>query len=62
MAELPFDLIEKYEEIFESGFPTIPLAWGRSRAELEKIINDCIKQGKDVYELGYVKADESVDY
>lgn len=48
----------KYAEIFEDGFPTVPLAWGRTDEELIAIIDECIDKGNDVYELGYVKEDE----
>lgn len=56
MCELQ-DLIDKYDDVFPDGFPTIPLARGRSKEEVAEIIDNCIKQGKDVYELGYLEND-----
>jgi hypothetical protein len=47
--------MKEYTKRFNDGFPTIPLAWSRSDAELIKIIDECLAKGKDVYELGYVE-------
>ncbi len=47
--------MDKYADAFDDGFPTIPLAWGRSDAEVIAIIKECIEKGKDVYALGYVE-------
>lgn len=54
--------IMEYAERFGEGFPMIPLAWGRSDAEVIAIIDECLKKGKDVYELGYVKDEDDFDY
>ena len=47
-----------YSETFGDCFPTIPLAWSRKREEIIEMINNCIKQKKDVRQLGYYKEPE----
>ena len=61
MSELDKKMIE-YGKKFNDGFPMIPLGWGKSEDELIEIINECLKKGKDVYELGYVKDDMDLMY
>lgn len=50
--------VEMYNKKFEEGFPTFQLA-GKTKEEICEIIDDCIKQSKDVYELGYLVEDEA---
>lgn len=52
------ELLERYAEVFGDGFPTIPLAWGRSDDELAEIVQECLDKGKDAYELGLVEEGE----
>ena len=54
--------LAEYKKAFRDGFPTIPLAWGRTDAEVIAIIDECLKKKKDVYQLGYVKEGEGVVY
>lgn len=54
--------LEEYRTMFKEGFPMIPLKWGRTDEQVIEIINRCIKEGKDVYELGYVIIDDDVMY
>ena len=54
--------MKEYTERFDDGFPMIPLKWGRSDKEVVAIIDRCLKEGKDVYELGYLKDDPDIDY
>lgn len=56
------DLLEKYYEKFGESVPMIPVAWGRTEKELCEIIEKCLKEGKDVYQLGYAKEDKDVLY
>ncbi len=51
-------VLKQYNEMFEGGFPTIPLALSRSEDEIIEIINRCISEKKDVYDLGYLSIDE----
>ena len=54
--------LAEYKKAFADGFPTIPLAWGRTDNEVIAIIDECLKKKKDVYQLGYVKEGEGVVY
>lgn len=50
--------IELYEKKFNTSFPTIPLLWGnRSDEEVIEMIDKCIAENKDVYEMGYLSLD-----
>lgn len=48
------DYLNAYSERFGDGFPMIPLGWGRTDAEIIKIISKCLKLNEDVYEMGIV--------
>lgn len=61
MTELDKKMIE-YAERFDEGFPAIPLCWGRTDEEVIEIINKCLEEGKDAYEMGYVEDDGDVLY
>lgn len=50
--------MQEYSETFDDGFPMIPLGWGRSDEEIIALIDECIRDNKDVYEKGLVKDDE----
>lgn len=54
--------LKDYYEMFNDSFPMMPLAWGRSEKEVVAIIDECLKKGKDVYQLGYVTDDDDVYY
>lgn len=45
----------KYAKKFGEGFPMIPLAWGRTEDETEKLVDKCIDEEKTAYQLGLVK-------
>ena len=47
--------LERYSEVFGEGFPMIPVAWGRSDEEVEKLVDNCLDKRKTAYELGYLK-------
>ena len=61
MTDLDNRLIE-YTERFGEGFPTVPLAWGRSDADVVEIIANCLTAGKNVYDMGYLTLDPDVKY
>ncbi|MCI1654976.1 MAG: hypothetical protein LKI32_07250 [Lachnospiraceae bacterium] len=44
--------IKEYDERFD-GFPTIAFS-SYTDSEVIKIIDDCLKRGKDVYDAGYL--------
>lgn len=53
--------LQDYLELFGESFPTFNFTH-ISEKEMEEIIDSCLKTGKDVYELGYVKDDIDVKY
>lgn len=59
---MDMDLFEEYAKRFGDGFPMIPVGFGRTEEEIEKIIKRCLDENKDAYELGYVKDDDEVIY
>jgi hypothetical protein len=52
--------LEEYINAFKEGFPMIPLAWGRTEAEIIDLIDRCLKEGKNAYDLGLVKEDDDI--
>ena len=56
------EYLKRYSAKYEDGFPMIPLASGRTDAEIIAIIQECLSKGKDVYELGYVEDGTDFDY
>lgn len=54
--------LREYAERFGDGFPTIPLAWGRSDEEVVELIDKCLAAGKNVYEMGLVSEDDDLKY
>lgn len=53
---------EKYRKAFGAGFPMYQLGRGRTDDEIKEIIDRCLAEGKDAYELGLVTDDEDVEY
>lgn len=50
------DCFEDYKEIFNDTFPSMQLGLD------EDICKECIKEGKNVYELGYLDNDLDKNY
>lgn len=61
MAELD-KALELYEKTFDDTFPTIPLMMENSDEKVVEIINSCISENKDVYDMGYLSLDSNVIY
>ncbi|WP_288895116.1 hypothetical protein [uncultured Megasphaera sp.] len=61
MAEID-KAIELYEKTFDDSFPTIPVLTDKSKIEVMEIINKCISEGKDVYDMGYLSLDNDSIY
>lgn len=61
MTELDAAL-KLYEQIFDDSFPTIPLLMDNSDEKVVEIINKCISENKDVYDMGYLSLDGDVIY
>lgn len=55
------EAVDAYNKVFEDGFPSIPLL-SRPEKEVISIVETCIKEKKDVYEMGYLKLDDDIIY
>lgn len=49
--------LERYKEKFNDDFPTIPFE-SQEDEEIIDIIDECIEENKDVYDLGYLSLDD----
>lgn len=56
------ELQRQYYEKFGESVPTYQICRGRTDAEIDKIVRECLTKGKDVYELGYCTLDDDVEY
>lgn len=61
MFENEKEAVKAYNEKFEDGFPSIPLL-SRPEKEVIEIVESCIENDKDVYEMGYLKLDDDLIY
>ena len=57
MSEKLQKALERYEKKFNDSFPTIPFS-SREDEEIIDIIDECIEENKDVYDLGYLSLDD----
>lgn len=57
MGEKLQKALERYKKKFNDDFPTIPFD-SREDAEIIDIIDECIEENKDVYDLGYLLLDD----
>ena len=57
MSEKLQKALERYKKKFNDDFPTIPFD-RREDAEIIDIIDECIEENKDVYDLGYLSLDD----
>lgn len=53
--------LEIYEQTFGDSFPMIPLM-GKKPSEVVDIINKCVSEKKDVYDMGYLSLNHDVIY
>lgn len=49
--------LERYKKKFNDDFPTIPFE-SQEDEEIIDIIDECIEENKDVYDLGYLSLDD----
>lgn len=56
------EAIKLYDETFEDAFPTIPLLMDIPDDEVIEMINKCVVEGRDVYEMGYLSLDPNIVY
>lgn len=47
-----------YKKTFNDDFPTIPLADSMTEEEIIDLIDECVEEKKDVYDLGYLQLDD----
>lgn len=55
------EALERYEKKFNDSFPTFSLL-SHGEEKVIKMIDDCISQGKDAYEMGYLELDDDIKY
>lgn len=53
MGDKLLQALELYENTFDDSFPTIPMN-GRTEEEMIDMINKCVSEKKDVYDMGYL--------
>lgn len=57
MSEKLQKALERYKKKFNDDFPTIPFE-SQEDEEIIDIIDECIEESKDVYDLGYLSLDD----
>lgn len=57
MSEQVLDALNRYYDAFDDSFPMAAMS-GAEEDEVIKIIDRCISEEKDVYDLGYLSEDE----
>lgn len=62
MIETIDECLDMYIEKFNDGFPMFQIGRTIPKEKVIEIIKECLKQGKDAYELGYVTDDLDVLY
>ncbi|MCD7807939.1 MAG: hypothetical protein LUH02_01245 [Erysipelotrichaceae bacterium] len=62
MSDRLVEYLDKYNNSFDDAFPTIPLLVGRSEEEVIQMIELCLKENKDVIQMGYYKEDINILY
>ena len=61
MNEKLNNALEDYAEKFNDGFPMFQMS-AESPDRIVEIIDDCIKNDKDVYDSGYLSFDDNTLY
>lgn len=56
------DYLRKYAETFGEGFPMYQLGRTRTDGEIIEIIEKCLNEKKNAYDLGLVTDDLDIDY
>lgn len=54
MTNRLLEYLEKYTVHFNEGFPTYQLARTKDEDDVVKMIQNCLKADKTVYEMGYL--------
>lgn len=53
--------LELYEKTFDDIFPMFSMM-GKPKDEVIEIINKCVSENKDVYDMGYLSLDDDIKY
>lgn len=56
MSEQLLNALNRYYDTFDDSFPMAAMS-GYEESEVIEIIDKCISEKKDVYDLGYLSAD-----
>lgn len=56
------ELLMQYLDKFGEGFPMYQLGRNNTDAEVADMVKECLAQGKDAYEMGFVEDDPDVLY
>ena len=56
------DKLREYAKRFGDGFPMYQLGRSRTDEEVIAIIDECLENGRDCYELGYLTKEYGVKY
>ena len=54
--------LNEYEKLFGDQFPTYPLMLTRTEEQVIEMIDTCINNGKDVYQMGYLEDNSNILY
>ena len=57
MGDKLLQALDLYEKAFDDSFPTIPMS-GRTEEEIIDMINKCVSEKKDVYDMGYLEMEK----
>lgn len=52
--------LKRYMDTFDDSFPSFQLMNGRTDDEVIKMIDECIAENKDVYDMGFLKDDDLI--
>lgn len=55
------EALKAYEETFNDSFPLFPMM-GTPPNKVVDMINQCISQKKDIYDMGYLSLDGEIKY
>ena len=54
--------LDEYEKMFGDQFPTYPLMLTRTKEQAIDLIDSCIENGKNVYQMSYLEDDSDIAY
>lgn len=57
-----WEAADEYQRVFGDRFPTIPLMWDGDFSHAIELMNECLREGKDVYAMGMLSSDTVIKY